>query len=66
MDKCTYEGCKKKLKLTTFACKCSFKYCDKHRIPEDHNCSYNYKNMYSKQLESINTPVIGDKLADRI
>jgi predicted nucleic acid binding AN1-type Zn finger protein len=66
MNKCSYEGCIKKLTLTTFACKCSFKFCDKHRIPEDHNCSYNYKNNYSKQLEVSNKTVIANKLSDRI
>ena len=66
MQKCSYDGCKKKLSLTTFMCKCTFKYCDKHRIPEDHNCKYDYKNNYSKQLEIVNTVVINDKLNDRI
>jgi hypothetical protein len=42
-DGCSFNACKRKLKLTAFPCKCGQRYCDKHRIPEDHSCSFNFK-----------------------
>jgi len=41
--KCSLEGCKKKLKLTDFSCRCDKRFCSIHRMPETHNCSYNFK-----------------------
>ena len=40
-EKCTI--CKKKLKLTDMKCRCGKKFCPKHRLPEQHKCSYNFK-----------------------
>ena len=42
-NRCTFEGCKKKLKLTDMACKCKQRYCQKHRLPESHSCSWDPK-----------------------
>ena len=42
-NRCTFEGCKKKLKLTDMACKCTQRYCQKHRLPESHSCSWDPK-----------------------
>ena len=41
MTKCTI--CNKKLKLTDFACRCGITFCTKHRLPEQHNCSHDFK-----------------------
>lgn len=44
MNKC--KACNKSLKLidiTLGKCKCKNVYCKKHKMPEDHKCSYNYK-----------------------
>ena len=35
--------CKKKLTLTDMKCRCGVKLCTKHRLPEQHQCSYNFK-----------------------
>ncbi len=43
MPKCCFDGCNKKLKLTDMACVCTKKYCIKHRLPESHNCLYDFK-----------------------
>lgn len=42
---CSYVGCKKKIKLTEQImgkCRCNNIYCIQHRIPESHDCSFNY------------------------
>lgn len=42
-NKCYYEECNRKLKLTDFKCRCDNTYCSFHRLPETHKCNYNYK-----------------------
>ena len=37
-NRCSFNGCNKKLKLTDFPCRCKNKYCAKHRTQESHNC----------------------------
>jgi predicted nucleic acid binding AN1-type Zn finger protein len=47
--------CRKKLKLTDLACRCSARFCSQHRPPEEHSCTYDFKAAgrahLSKQLE---------------
>jgi predicted nucleic acid binding AN1-type Zn finger protein len=40
-NRCFLDGCGKKLKLTDMACRCQNRYCQKHRLPESHTCSWN-------------------------
>ena len=42
--------CNKKLKLTDHPCRCGYIYCSKHRLPEQHNCSINYKEVNKESL----------------
>jgi len=41
--RCSYEDCRKKLKLTDMNCKCEHRFCSKHRLPETHKCSWDPK-----------------------
>ena len=41
--KCSYDSCNKKLSLTVFPCRCKHRFCNIHRLPEAHACTYNYK-----------------------
>ena len=43
LNKCYLNDCKSKLKLTDLSCKCSQRFCSKHRLPEYHSCSYDFK-----------------------
>jgi len=45
--------CNIKLKLDGWNCKCNseFLFCTNHRLPFDHNCTYNFKINYTKDLE---------------
>lgn len=39
--KCDYKSCRKFLKGLTYRCKyCHGTYCEKHRLPEDHDCEH--------------------------
>jgi len=45
---CAYDDCSRKLKLTDFACKCKKIFCKLHKLPEEHNCEYDYKETNNK------------------
>jgi hypothetical protein len=60
--KCNLEECKKKLQLTDFKCKCNNTYRTKHRLPETHNCSYDYKSFGRSLLDKQNQPCIAQKI----
>ncbi len=54
---CNYKDCNKKLKLIdfNFICKCNNNYCKIHRLPENHDCTYDYKEINKKEkiIESM-------------
>ncbi len=47
---CQFAGCRVKLKLTDMECRCKNKYCSKHRLPESHECLYDYKNINMEEF----------------
>ena len=54
--------CKKKLGLLDFGCRCGNLYCSIHRLPEQHNCSFNYEKMGKDILDKKNPQVVADKV----
>jgi predicted nucleic acid binding AN1-type Zn finger protein len=42
--RCSLSTCKHKLTLTDMKCRCTLRYCQQHRLPENHSCSFNFKN----------------------
>ena len=48
--------CNKKT-MFTFTCKCDKVFCTKHRMPEEHNCTFDFKS-YAKDKLKINNPKI--------
>lgn len=60
---CCADGCKKKLSLTDFPCKCGKIHCSMHRAPEVHSCSYDYKSEHNKMLlKTMDAPVVGKRV----
>ena len=55
---CYADNCKTKLKLIDMKCRCSNTYCLKHRLPELHNCSYNFKKDKVQLVQVVNDKVI--------
>lgn len=49
-NRCSFDGCNKKLKLTDFPCRCKKIFCVKHRMQESHNCVELKKNMDKKDF----------------
>jgi hypothetical protein len=61
--RCYASGCKKKLSLTDFPCKCGKICCSLHRAAEEHDCTYNYRGDYTNLLQStIGIAVVGKKV----
>jgi hypothetical protein len=61
--RCCLEGCKKKLGLTDFPCKCGKIHCTAHRASEAHACTYDYKEAGKKQLlKTMSTAVVAKKV----
>lgn len=58
--------CNKKLGLLGFDCKCGHLFCSKHRMPEDHECTIDYKETGKKILKRDNIKVVKDKIDNRI
>ena len=51
---CDHENCKKRISIVSMmmaTCKCNKQFCKRHRLPETHECSHDYKNIDVK-LES--------------
>ena len=53
--------CNKKMKLMKWSCRCDKLYCDKCRMPEDHNCLFDYQEHHKKKLEIDNPQLKSDK-----
>ena len=61
-NRCYLDTCNKKLNLIPFECKCTNKYCNIHRLAEQHNCTYDYKTIGRKELSDKNVKVVADKI----
>lgn len=51
IDQKRCNACKKRLLLTSLACHCGLKFCEMHRYPEDHECSFDYKTEGRRDLD---------------
>lgn len=60
--RCQYEGCKVKLMLADFACRCKSFYCSQHRFAELHKCTFDYKTIGKEVLAKQMVEVKGNKL----
>ena len=62
-NRCNYSGCKVKLSIAAYSCKCSGKFCPSHRPSDVHSCTYDYKNENEKNLlKYMSSPVISKKI----
>lgn len=67
-NKCNYHNCKNKLNMLNFTCKCEFKFCLKHRLPEEHDCSFSHKNeeLYILKTKLFNERTEIDKITNKL
>ena len=62
MAKCF--SCVKSVSIIGFDCKCGNRYCSNHRLPEEHKCTFNHKELSLKNLKTklISEKVIPEKI----
>ena len=48
--RCQMKGCKKKLPITAYDCRCEKRFCNLHRNAESHNCTFDYKTFHRQHL----------------
>jgi hypothetical protein len=61
--RCCAEGCKKKLGLLDFACRCGQMHCVMHRQAEAHGCRFDYQKEHKELLQkTIGEAVVGKKV----
>ena len=58
-------NCQKTLGIYGFLCKCEAMYCKKHRLPESHQCSYDFAAEGRKQLQK-NNPIVAKEKIEKI
>lgn len=54
--------CNCKLKITDIECRCEFKYCMTHRMPENHECNVDYKEIAKKKIKKENPLIVNKKI----
>ena len=64
-NRCCAEGCRKKLTIFKFDCKCGSSTCIDHKYPDKHNCSFDYKEQYKKEL-TIKNPIVSASKIEKI
>lgn len=61
--KCMYTNSKKHKKcVMLYECLCGKKFCILHRLPHNHECTFNHKERSREILEKNNPQVIAEKI----
>jgi hypothetical protein len=63
MEKCEFIGCKKK-SLILFGCRCAHKFCEKHKQPECHACTFDFVEHHRQKLAQENVRIVASKLTE--
>ena len=64
-DKTKCWNCVKKIGLLGFDCKCGYTFCKKHRMPEAHECGYDFVAL-GKQTLAQNNPLVKNEKIEKI
>ena len=62
--RCQMKGCKKKLSITAYDCRCEKRFCNHHQNAESHNCTFDYKTFHRQQL--VGKAGLGGGVADKV
>jgi len=54
--------CKKKVGLTGFPCRCEGLFCSVHRYSNEHNCTFDYKQLGAQEIRKNNPLGVGEKI----
>jgi len=55
--------CSKKVGILGYKCKCESTFCKSHRLPEDHDCDYDFKQASKAKLAKENPVVMASKIS---
>eukprot|EP01120_Amphizonella_sp_Union-15-10_P010260 TRINITY_DN4085_c0_g1_i1.p1 TRINITY_DN4085_c0_g1~~TRINITY_DN4085_c0_g1_i1.p1 ORF type:complete len:167 (-),score=21.26 TRINITY_DN4085_c0_g1_i1:74-574(-) len=61
-NRCATNGCKRKIGYTSLQCRCGRYFCENHRYPDSHNCSFDFKQFEREALKKDNPLVTVDKI----
>ena len=56
------QSCNKKLQFLSFTCRCTHYFCNAHRNPELHKCTFDYKEYGQSIIEKTNPKIKLSKL----
>lgn len=62
VDKSRCHCCQKKVGLLGVECKCTKVFCNLHRLPEEHECTFDYKKHGKERLQKEHKKVIASKI----
>ncbi|KAF8396423.1 hypothetical protein HHK36_018042 [Tetracentron sinense] len=54
--------CRKRVGLTGFRCRCGTTFCATHRYPEQHGCTFNFKEVGREAIAKANPVIKAEKL----
>ena len=54
--------CSKKTGIFDYACQCGLVHCKAHRLPEKHNCSFDFKAHSKELLTRLNPKIMSKKI----
>lgn len=59
---CAYKECNKKIKITDYPCKCKNYYCRLHKLSENHECTYDYRENWLKSKKIDDLKCVSNKM----
>ncbi len=63
VQRCMFDGCRRKLGLLPFHCRCEMDFCGHHRAAEVHNCTFDYRTEAKKELlKFMSSPIVSAKV----
>ncbi|EPS66139.1 hypothetical protein M569_08638, partial [Genlisea aurea] len=60
--RCSGSGCRKRVGLVGFRCRCGDLFCSEHRYSDRHDCSYDYKAAGRESIARENPVIKASKL----
>jgi len=55
-------NCSRKVGMQGYKCKCEYTYCRIHRLPEDHECTFDFVSSARTKIEKANPTVVSAKV----
>jgi predicted nucleic acid binding AN1-type Zn finger protein len=61
LDRCF--SCSRRVGPVKFLCRCGYSFCSKHRLSEEHACSFDHSQDGRRRLAQDNPQVVAEKVA---